>query len=410
MDEHFIRDNCRRYLAAFRKNYPEVEIAFAGKAFMTAAMSTIVGQEGLYQDVTTAGEIHTARVAGYPMEKVIFHGNNKSVEELQMALDLEIGRIVVDNFQELELLNKLAGACQKRASILLRLTPGIDPHTHKLIRTGQEDTKFGFNIKDGSATLAVKQSLEYANIELLGLHCHVGSQLLDTTAHEQAIRIMVRFMADVQKTGFTSRELNIGGGLGIRYLSTHKPPTIEEFAEKLTTLLKRQIKSHGIEAPKLMLEPGRSIVGEAGTTLYQIGTIKRVTIKKEPGFRIYVSVDGGLSDNPRPALYDAKYEAIIANKAKAEADAVVTIAGKHCETDTLIEDTRIADPTSGDLLAVYSTGAYNYSMASNYNRQPRPAVVLVSDGKADVVVRRETIDDLVRQDVIPERFNTKARS
>lgn len=404
MDEQLIRENCRRYLAAFRKSYPEVEIAFAGKAFMTATMCAMVGQEGLYQDVTTAGEIHTACIAGYPMAKIIFHGNNKSAEELQMSLDLGVGRVVVDNFQELDLLNSLAGAAGKRAGILLRLTPGIDPHTHKLIRTGQEDTKFGFNIKDGSAMRAVKMALECPNVELLGLHCHVGSQLLDTEAHEQAIPIMVAFLAETRELGFKAGELNIGGGLGIRYLATQKPPTIEEFAEKLTTVLKQELKTHGLEAPRLMLEPGRSIVGEAGTTLYRIGTIKRVTIKEELGFKTYVSVDGGLSDNPRPSLYDAKYEAIIANKANAEPDSVVTIAGKHCETDTLIEGIGIASPEAGDLLAVYSTGAYNYSMASNYNRQPRPAVVLVSDGKAEIIVQRETIEDIVRQDVIPARF------
>ncbi|HPP76488.1 MAG TPA: diaminopimelate decarboxylase, partial [Armatimonadota bacterium] len=263
MDEVYIRENCKRYLTAFRALYPEVEIAFAGKSFMTAAMCKIVNQEKLYLDVASGGEIYTAKIAGYPMEKIIFHGSNKSIEELQMSLDLGVGRVVVDNFLELTRLNELAKASGKKAGILLRLTPGIDPHTHKLIRTGQEDTKFGFNIKDGAAMDAVRKALECSNINLIGLHCHVGSQLLDTTAHEQAIKVMVRFISDAQKIGYKASELNLGGGLGIRYLSTQKPPTIEEFAEKLTAVLKREIKKYNLEPPRLMLEPGRSIVGEA---------------------------------------------------------------------------------------------------------------------------------------------------
>lgn len=404
MDEVYIRENCKRYLTAFRALYPEVEIAFAGKSFMTAAMCKIVNQEKLYLDVASGGEIYTAKIAGYPMEKIIFHGSNKSIEELQMSLDLGVGRVVVDNFLELTRLNELAKASGKKAGILLRLTPGIDPHTHKLIRTGQEDTKFGFNIKDGAAMDAVRKALECSNINLIGLHCHVGSQLLDTTAHEQAIKVMVRFISDAQKIGYKASELNLGGGLGIRYLSTQKPPTIEEFAEKLTAVLKREIKKYNLEPPRLMLEPGRSIVGEAGTTLYRVGAIKQVTIKEDPGYRVYVSVDGGLSDNPRPSLYDAKYEAIIANRATSPANMVVTVTGKHCETDTLIQDTIITRPVEGDIMAVYSTGAYNYSMSSNYNRLPRPAAVIVSGGRAELIIRRETMEDLVSHDEIPERL------
>lgn len=311
---------------------------------------------------------------------------------------------MVDNFLELERLDELARASRKRAGILLRLTPGIDPHTHRLICTGQSDTKFGFNIKDGSAMAAVQKALECTNINFRGIHCHVGSQLLDTEAHEQALRIMIEFISEARKAGFDFGELNIGGGLGIRYISTHKPPTIEEFAERLTALARSELDRYGLEHPKLMLEPGRSIVGEAGTTLYRIGTIKAVGITEEPGKRIYVSVDGGISDNPRPCLYDAIYEAVIANRPESRADMLVTISGKHCESDTLIMDTWIAAPDIGDVLAVHSTGAYNYSMASNYNRLGRPAVVLVSAGNADVIVRRETVEDLVSHDVIPERL------
>lgn len=411
MDEDAVRTNCRRYLKAFRENYGPAEVAFAGKSFMVAAMCKIAEQEGLHLDVASAGELHTAHTAGYPMERILVHGSNKSVDELQMALDLGVGRIVVDNFLELARLDELARAAKKRAGIMFRLTPGIDPHTHRLIRTGQADTKFGFNIEDGSALAAVKQALECTNIDLYGLHCHVGSQLLDTEAHEQAIKIMVEFIAEALNAGYKTRELNLGGGLGIRYLPEHNPPTIEEFAERLATLAKEELAKRNIEPPTLMVEPGRSIVGEAGTTLYRIGTIKEVNIVEDPGKRTYVSVDGGISDNPRPCLYDAVYTALIANRAKSPADAVVTIAGKHCETDILISDTRIAAPTTDDILAVYSTGAYNYSMASNYNRLPRPAVALASGGVADVIVRRETIEDLVDHDEVPERLaaNMKAR-
>lgn len=405
MDEDLVRDNCRRYLAAFRQFYGTAEVAFAGKSFMTTAMCRIAEQEGLHLDVASAGELHTARIAGYPMEKIIFHGSNKSVEELQMAIDLGVGRVVVDNFLELARLDELARASRERAGIMLRLTPGIDPHTHRMIRTGQSDTKFGFNIKDGSAILAVKKALECTNIDIRGIHCHVGSQLFDTEAHEGAIRIMTEFMAEALKVGYKTTDLNLGGGLGIRYLSEHNPPSIEEFARRLGTLARQEIESRGLELPTFSVEPGRSIVGEAGTTLYRIGAIKEVNIVEDPGKRIYVSVDGGISDNPRPALYDAKYEAIIANRADAPADTVVTIAGKHCESDCLIADTSIASPTAGDVLAVYSTGAYNYAMASNYNRLARPAVVLVSGGKADVIVRRETLEDLVSHDEIPDRLS-----
>lgn len=410
MDEDCIRDRCRRYMKAFGKCYGDIAVAFAGKAFMVTAMCKIVEQEGLHLDVSSAGELHTAKVAGFPMERIIFHGNNKSVDELRMSLDLGVGRVVVDNFLELARLDELARASCKRAGIMLRLTPGIDPNTHRLIRTGQEDTKFGFNIKDGSAMTAVQKALECTNIDLRGLHCHVGSQLLDTEAHEQAIKIVVRFMSEALHAGYVTNELNLGGGLGIRYIAAHKPPTIEEFAEKLCTTVTREIEKHKLEKPKFMVEPGRSIVGEAGTTLYRVGAIKQVKTTHAPGMRTYVSVDGGLSDNPRPALYDAKYEAIVANRADAPADATVTIVGKHCETDTLIKDALIASPEAGDILAVYSTGAYNHSMASNYNRLPRPAAVLVSGGKADIIVRRETIEDLVSHDEIPKRLSKDAEA
>ena len=404
MDEALVRQNCRDYLNAFKSRYQESVIAFAGKAFLTTAMCRIAQQEGMSLDVASAGEIYTALKAGFPMERLYFHGNNKSGAELRMALDNGVGRIVVDNMQELELLNSMA---DRKADILLRLTPGIDPHTHRLIRTGQADTKFGLNIKDGSAMSAVRRALECPGITLRGIHCHVGSQLLDTEAHEAAVRIMVEFARQVlDETGVTLEEINTGGGLGIRYVEGQQPPTIDQFAETITSAFISALKEFDLtHQPKLIQEPGRSIVGAAGTTLYTVGTIKKVLITEEPGYRVYVAVDGGMSDNPRPLLYDAVYEALVANRANVAASQVVTISGKHCETDTLILDAKIAEVEPGDILAVQCTGAYNFSMASNYNRVTRPAVVLVADGKADIIVERENLDDLVRHDVIPNKLD-----
>lgn len=407
MDEELIRRNCREYLAGFRSRYPKTDIAFAGKAFLNMAICRLLRQEGLYLDVASAGEIHTALLAGFPADRLFFHGNNKSEEELRMALEKGIGRVVVDNLRELNLLNRLATEERRKADILLRLTPGIDPHTHRLIRTGQADTKFGLNIKDGSAMEAVQQALSMSGIALRGFHCHIGSQLLDTEAHRAAVRIMIEFTKEVlDRTGFAADEINTGGGLGIRYVESQKPPTIDEFAADITDTFLKTLNEVGLNhEPRLIQEPGRSIVGPAGTTLYTVGTIKTVPITDSPGYRTYVAIDGGMSDNPRPALYDAVYEAFLANKMNEEPTNIVTISGKHCETDTLIQSIQIPDVVPGDILAVQCTGAYNYTMSSNYNRFPRPAVVLVANGKPEIIVRRETLDDLVSHDVIPERLS-----
>lgn len=408
MDEDTIRVHCRRYVQSFGQHYPNGFITFAGKAFLTLAMCRIADQEGLGLDVASGGELYTAHKAGFPMDRVLMHGNNKSVEELREALELGIGRIVVDNFQELEMLGRLAvkqtvaqgGAPQ----ILLRLTPGIDPHTHRLISTGQADTKFGFNIADGSALQAVRRALELPNIVLKGIHCHIGSQLLDTKDHEHAARVMAKFAREaLDKTGLIIEEIDFGGGLGVRYTSAQQPPTIAEFAEKVCTAFSKALARYKLVPPRLLLEPGRSIVGEAGTTLYTIGTIKDVPTKE--GRKTYISVDGGMSDNPRPALYEAVYEAIVANRAGNEPSKVVAVAGKHCESDVLIRKAAIDPPEPGDILAVQTTGAYNYTMASNYNRLPRPACVLVSGGRAELIVRRETLEDLISHEVIPARLS-----
>jgi diaminopimelate decarboxylase len=321
-----------------------------------------------------------------------------------LALDYGVGRIVVDNFYELRALARLAeekGVCQK---VLVRVAPGVDPHTHRLIRTGQEDTKFGFNVKSGDALAAIREVLSASpTLDLRGLHCHIGSQLLDAATHAQAVDVMVAFMRSVRDaTGWRAKELDIGGGIGIRYLSSQEPPTFEEFAKLVAGSLKTALVKYDIDEPVLFQEPGRSIVGEAGLTLYTIGAIKTVPIPEAPGQRIYVAIDGGMSDNPRPQLYESVYECLVANKAGEPADNTVTIAGKHCETDILIWNTKVGAVQPGDLLAVQSTGAYNYAMASNYNRFTRPACVFVSDGNARLVSRRETLDDVVRLDVLPE--------
>jgi diaminopimelate decarboxylase len=406
MDEALIRENCRRYVAAFAARYPKNEISFASKAFLNQAICKVIEQEGLSLDVASAGELHTAVTAGFPMDRVLLHGNNKSLAEIGMALEHGVGRVVVDNFLELRQLASLARERGKTQKILLRVTPGIDPHTHRRIRTGQEDTKFGLSVASGLALEAITEALSYApHVQITGIHCHIGSQLLDAHTHEQAIDIMVGFLKKISDTtGWMPEELDMGGGLGIRYIEEHEPPTYEEFADSVITALRKALDSHGVPEPILLQEPGRCLVGEAGTTLYAVGVVKRVAIPHDPGTRTYVTIDGGMSDNPRPQLYDSVYEAVIANKMGQPKTQTVAVAGKHCETDILIHAAEIGDVETGDILAVQSTGAYNYAMASNYNRFTKPACVFVTDGNADLVSRRETLDDVVRLDVIPERL------
>jgi diaminopimelate decarboxylase len=395
MDEATIRRNCREFLQAFAERYPAgVDVHYAGKAFLCLAMCRIIQEEGLSLDVASGGELYTALKAGFPPERITLHGNNKSFAELKMAVENSVGRIVVDNFLEFSLLEQTAEGRAKPVDVAVRVAPGIDPHTHRRIRTGQVDTKFGFNLTSGDAATAVAQAQRMPGLRLRGIHCHVGSQLLDTQAHADAVAIMVDFLTQLRgEQDLELEELNIGGGLGIRYLREHAPPSLDDFAERVVGALLEQLSAAGLKPPKLLLEPGRFIVGEAGTTLYTVGAIKEV-----PGVRTYVAIDGGMSDNPRPQLYDARYECLLANHAARPTDRVVTIAGKHCETDILIWDTQVAEPHPGDLLAVLATGAYNQAMASNYNRFPRPAVVLVSDGAARVIVARETLDDLIAHD------------
>ncbi|MEW5921864.1 MAG: diaminopimelate decarboxylase [Bacillota bacterium] len=396
MDEELLRKNCRRFRNALQQSYPHGQVIFAGKAFLVLAMARLVGEEGLGLDVVSGGELYTALKAGFPAERLFFHGNNKTGTELAEALDAGTGRIIVDSMMELEDLIALARQKGKKAAVLLRLRPGVEAHTHEYIQTGQEDSKFGFALEEEALT-AVRLALSVPDhIELAGFHCHIGSQIFQIEPYRPAAQTMLRFMALVRKqTGFVVSQLNMGGGLGIRYRSSDNPPSIEAFVANLATAVTQAAEEEEFPLPELLLEPGRSICGEAGITLYRIGVIKEV-----PGIRRYVSVDGGMMDNIRPALYGAGYEAILANKADREGVGTVTIAGKACESgDILIDESFLPPVEKGDLLAVFSTGAYCYAMASNYNRNPRPGVLFVRDGKARVAVRRESYEHMVALDM-----------
>ncbi len=399
-DEGEIRRRCQEYVTEFSTRYPQVEIAYAAKAALTTGLARLMEQESMALDVASAGELYTALQADFPVDRIKMHGNYKSNLEYRMALEAGVGRIVVDSLIELSQLNCWAHKLDTVADILIRVRPGIDTHTHELIQTGQVDSKFGVGIYGGEAEEAVRRAQEMENLRLRGFHCHIGSQLLETDAFERAIDQMVAFAAGMHhELGCECEDLDLGGGLGIRYTEKDEPPTVGDLAEAICPRLETVLDAHDLPQPRLILEPGRSIVGEAGVTIYTVGVVKEI-----PDLRTYVSVDGGLSDNPRPALYDAVYEAVVANEADKEPTQWVRISGKHCETDTLIDDTQIGDVEPGDLLAVFSTGAYNYAMASNYNRFTRPAVVLCCDGRDELLVERESLADLVTHDRIPSHL------
>lgn len=395
MDEETVRSQCSRYVKALVNLSSNTEVIYAAKAFISLAMCEIVEQEGLSLDLSSGGELYVAKKANFLMDKVYFHGNNKTPEELDLALDLGVGRIVVDSDNELDLLNKLVEQKGKRASILLRITPGIEAGTHKYLETSQVDSKFGFGLSDGVALNAIKKALKLSGLEVLGIHIHIGSQIFVLHSYARAIEVVMDFVKELkEKTGFEVKELDAGGGLGIKYRVTDEPSTIKEYAEVVVGGVENWAKKLNLSVPKVMIEPGRSIVGNSCVTLYTIGTIKKI-----PRVRTYISVDGGMSDNLRPMLYDAEYEAMIANKMNARPTELVTIAGKHCEpSDVLIKDVHLPLVEVGDILVIPATGAYGYAMANNYNKQPRPAVVLVKDGQAKVIIKRETYDELVRLD------------
>lgn len=399
IDEATLRTICKDYKKAFEK-YPKTNIMYASKALCTSAISAVLADEGLGFDTVSGGEIYTVYKSGANMNKVLFNGNNKSFDELNLAIDLGVGRISVDNFYELALLNTVAQSKNKTVDVLLRITPGIECHTHQYIQTGHLDSKFGFDLTqiDDAVELILD---EYTNLKLHGLHAHIGSQIFETSIYADEIDILCAELARLDKKfSLKLDEINIGGGLGVKYTQEDTPPSTYEIGEVITNALEKSIKKYNIEPPTIFLEPGRSIISTSGVTLYTTGSSKQV-----PHGRKYVSIDGGMADNPRPSLYQAKYFAQIANKKETDITEKVTIGGRFCESgDILIENIELLKLEEGDILCVYNTGAYNYSMASNYNRVERPAMVLVNNGESEVIVKRETLDDIIKCDVIPDRL------
>jgi diaminopimelate decarboxylase len=391
-DEDDIRTRCRAYVEAFGDG-----VAYASKAFLCVAMAKLVDEEGLHLDVATGGELHVALAAGFPPERIVFHGNNKSLTELRRALEIGIGRIAVDSADELDRLEHLVRGGLPAPRVHIRVTPGVEAHTHEFIETGTEDSKFGFGLDNGAALAAVQRVVDAGVLQLAGVHCHIGSQVFRLDSFRRAVEKMVGLVRTIEiATGATIDELNVGGGLGVRYLPEDAPPTIEQYSALVRESVGKALADAGVQSrPRLLTEPGRSIVAPAGITLYTIGTIKKID-----GVRTYVAVDGGMSDNLRPVTYGARYETFLPTRATAERAATVTIAGKHCEQgDIIVRDTLLpADLAVGDVLATPVTGAYCHSMASNYNKVTRPAVVFVRDGHTRLVVRRETDDDLLRLD------------
>jgi diaminopimelate decarboxylase len=391
-DEAELRGRCREYVAAFPDG-----VAYASKAFLCSAMARLVAGEGLDIDVATGGELHLALHAGVDPARVVFHGNNKSEAELDAALRAGVGRIVADSFAELDRIEALVAAGHPAAAVMVRVTPGIEAHTHEYLETAIDDSKFGFGLGHGAAFAAVERIVASSALRFAGLHCHIGSQVFRSDSFDRAVDKMVGLIARIESTlGVDVGELNMGGGLGVRYLHDDDPPTIAEHGVAVLTALGKAVAAHGLRAtPRLTTEPGRSIAAPAGITLYRVGTIKEI-----PGVRTYVAVDGGMSDNLRPVTYGARYEAFVPSRVLAPRPATMTIAGKHCEQgDLLLRDAELPESLAlGDVIAMPVTGAYGHSMASNYNRVTRPAVVFVRDGSARVVVRRETDDDLLARE------------
>ncbi len=402
LDEETIRKICKDYKNAF-KAYPKTNMMYASKALCTMATSAIMSSEGFGFDVVSAGEIYTVYKAGADMSKVLFNGNNKSADELTLAIELGVGRISVDNFFELALLNEIAKSHKKVVNVLLRITPGIECHTHEYIQTGHLDSKFGFDLTqiDDAVDLILN---DYTNLKLHGLHAHIGSQIFETSIYGDEIEILVKELSRLdEKFGLKLDEINIGGGLGVKYINSDEPPSTFEIAEIVINRLNKCIKKYNIEPPTLFLEPGRSIISTSGVTLYTLGSSKQV-----PKGKKYFAVDGGMADNARPSMYQAEYFAQVANKPDFELAQTVTIAGRFCESgDILIKNITLPELEEGDVLCVYNTGAYNYSMASNYNRVQKPAMVLVNNSQSDIIIKRETLEDLISHDVIPDRLKNR---
>ncbi len=399
IDEETLRGICKDYKQAF-SGYEKVKFLYASKALCSVGTSVIISQEGFGFDVVSAGEIYTVYKSGTDMKKVLFNGNNKSADEILLALELGVGRFSVDNFFELSLLDELAKSKNVVADILLRITPGIECHTHEYIQTGHLDSKFGFDLTqiDEAMDLILNN---YTNLKLHGLHAHIGSQIFETKVYNDEIDILVKELSRLNSLyNLELDEINIGGGLGVKYTQNDNPPSTYEIADVIISSLNKAVEKYQIKPPTIILEPGRSIISTSGVTLYTIGSSKQV-----PHGTKYVSVDGGMADNARPAMYQAEYDALIANKPLEKDLQNVTIAGRFCESgDILIKSINLPNPEEGDILCVFNTGAYNYSMASNYNRVEKSAMVLVNNSQSDIIINRETLDDLVSHDIIPDRL------
>lgn len=397
IDDQRIRERCREYKDAMKTYFSEDSIPlFASKALSFKEIYRIMADEEMGTDIVSSGELFTAVSAGFPMKRAFFHGNNKTDFDIEYAIQNGIGYFIVDGIEELERINEYAGAAGIRQKILLRITPGIDPHTHKKISTGGVDSKFGSAIETGLAKKITGAALSKMNIELVGFHCHIGSQIFDIDPYTLAADIMIGFIADMRDAyGFTASMLNLGGGFGVRYVESDPEINITENIKNIAAHLKAKCTEHGVKMPRILMEPGRSIVADAGMTLYTVGSVKEIE-----GFKNYVSIDGGMTDNPRYTLYQSSYTLALANKADAPADFVCTIGGRCCESGDLIqENVLIPKPQRGDILAVLVTGAYNYSMASNYNRVGRPPIVVLRNGNDILSVRRERFEDIVACDL-----------
>ena len=399
MSETAIVEKCTEIRETFLNRYERTRAAYASKAFLTLAMCKIIENQGLCIDVVSGGELYTAMKANFPAEKIEFNGNNKSVEELELAIDYNIGRIIVDGLDELNLIEEICKEKNKKVNILYRITPGVKSDSHDYIVTGKKDSKFGIPLYDEVIFPAVEQAINSPYVNFMGFHFHVGSQLHNNESHLKALDTALKLIKDtIEKYDFVTPELNIGGGFGIKYTEQDDKKQYSYFLDPMMEKIEKFSKDLNITRPEIVIEPGRSIVGEAGITLYTVGTIKDIK-----GIRKYVSVDGGMTDNIRPALYQAQYVGIAANKAEEPKTDVVTISGKCCESgDVLIKDAHVAELKRGDILAVLSTGAYNYAMASNYNKNPIPAVVLVKDGKSELIVKRQSYDQMIQNEIIPE--------
>ena len=395
-DENMLVNQCRIFINNFKSSKFNTEVLYASKAFSCLEVLRIASREGLGVDVVSLGEIHTAYKAGYDMKRAYFHGNNKTREELQYALEVGVGTIVIDNDYEYEMINEIVRESGNTVDVLLRINTGIDAHTHEYIKTAKDDSKFGYSVYDETIYDLIADINNQSNLNFVGFHSHIGSQIFEKTSFFQAVKVVMEFTRRVQKRlGLTISVLNLGGGFGVYYTEEDRPFELAEFLREYIEVVERESDNFGLDLTKVVIEPGRSLTCNAGSTLYSVGGVKKTFAGRE-----YVFVDGGMADNPRYALYKAKYEAMLANKMNEEADTTYTVAGKCCESgDMLVMDAKLPKAEQGDLLLVSSTGAYNYSMSSNYNRLPKLPVVFVKDGTSRLVVKGETLEDLIRQDI-----------